>query len=104
MRKLRCWPGCLAIIVRDIDSPENVGVFVKVIERVHPEDDYPVPGLEDPDADWSCESAMPVRVWNEDGTSGLSQDILMPDAQLQPITPPPATKDTPTDVPESAEV
>lgn len=48
MRKLRCEPGVLAIVINDLDQPRNNGKMVRVIRRAD-QNHYYV------EVDWGCE-------------------------------------------------
>lgn len=102
MSKLRCWPGCVARIVKS-DFAENIGRRVTVICRADAESyGYAIPTAT---ADQSCEwEVMPhagAFVWTEDWrVVEIHEPCGFDDCDLEPIDP--AADSTTTDTPADA--
>lgn len=91
MSKLRCWPGCLAIVLK-ADIPEAVGCIVQVVRASHIEDEPA----------WWVRIDRPMRAWTGLDVSEVVAAhalISVPDAWMTPITPPPGTETVDTSTP-----
>ncbi len=91
MTKLRCYPGCLAVVTRSYAG--NEGAIVRCIRLATRDEEAEqlLPGDHGPR--WVVDRWLP-RPFHADTN-------LPADAQLTPITPPPATEST--DTPEHVE-
>lgn len=96
MSRLRCWPGCLAVIVLD-ECPDNLGAIVKVLKRANPHEYSSFDGEE-----WEVMPTRALRCWGADGYRLVQAAVGMRDIALRPITPPPGTETTDTEVPADA--
>lgn len=85
--KLRCWPGCMAIISGCNSTPENNGAIVEVLSF-----DAELSALYEQPI-WTVRSSTPRRVLNAFGDEGWQTEFWVPDARLTPITPPPEAED-----------
>lgn len=87
MSKLRCWPGCIAQIVRS-RFPENVGALVHIIR--FSSDASAVFGSPGWDA-VALSSLLLADVMGRTGRTTAGEEGWARDADLRPITPPPGT-------------
>jgi hypothetical protein len=82
---MRCKAGDLAIVIKDEDFPQNVGLIVKVIGAPNA-DEYPNHTIEH--QDWECESSAPIWGWDDAEKTMASVGagiIAIPDDELQPL-------------------
>jgi hypothetical protein len=85
MRKLRCEPGILAIVVNDFDYPENNGKMVLVLGPALPPKDYYGSKEKAAKLDWDCEALQPMQGIIRVKKGG---NIGYQDAELLPIRDP----------------
>ena len=98
--KLRCWPGCLAIVIKTRQTPEAVGMTVEVIrpgsngEVFHRADStgrIVTDGISA--GSWVVRSAHGPMPWRlDEGILAMAHFAVIADSSLLPITPPPGSE------------
>ena len=85
---MNCKPGDLAVIVRDLDAPLNIGRLVHVLGRGDRKDFYPCPTPQS-GFEWVVRPVKKIIGW-DDAFQLVDDcgDCLFPDADLRPIRDP----------------
>lgn len=84
--QLNCKPGDLAVIIRDLDAPENIGRLVTVIRSfLDGSEWYPSPVI-DTRFSWEVKPVRKLIGWGRGGVLvDDSSNCSFPDADLRPI-------------------
>lgn len=90
---MNCEPGDLAVVLYS-DIPENVGLFVDVIEADDP-NKHGIGLLHDGHV-WSCRARGVITYRNIFGQLAILKEGPIPDEVLKPIRPEPIGADTTT--------
>lgn len=85
---MNCKPGDLAIVVRDIFFPQNIGRFVWVRALANKDDFYPSP-FDEPGIHWEVEPVTVITGFDDAFVVITDEEnISCPDSSLRPIRDP----------------
>lgn len=90
---MNCKPGDLAYIVRDDDTPSDIGKVVEIL-RICPPNEWLYPGA----PEWECRSRTPLTGFNARGRVSMDHELDIPDAWLRPIGGVPLNDETPIEI------
>ena len=78
---MRCKPGDLAIVVNDIEMPQNNGALVRVLCRARPENYLNM------QAEWDCEALSTIRIDGYPSILPGGTGFGYRDRELRPLRP-----------------